>query len=175
MTEGPDVLTVEQRLRRIEDRQAIEDIVVRYGLAVDDHDLPGVKALFVEHGSLRQHSGVSKGQGVEAIGAYFAERFRVLGPTNHFVHGHLVEFDSDNRAHGIVSSHAEVWRDGAPMLTALRYLDTYCKVGGRWLFEERVQSYMYFVDVREYPDVLGSRLRVRAGAEYKPADWPAAT
>ena len=31
---------------------------------------------------------------------------------------------------------------------------------------------MYFVDVREYPEALGAVLRVRNGAEPKPADWP---
>jgi len=166
------VPTVEQRLQRIEDRQAIEDLAVRYGLAVDDHDLAGLSALFAEHGSLRQESGVSKGQGVAAVAAYFEERFRVLGPTNHFVHGHVVDFEGDNRATGVVASHAEVFKDGAPMLTAMRYYDTYCKVEGRWVFEERVQSYMYFVDVRDYAGVLGSALRVRSGDGYKPADWP---
>jgi uncharacterized protein (TIGR02246 family) len=166
-----------ERLTRMEDVHAIQQLVARYGFAVDDRDVEGVMALFTDHGSLRTASGPSKGQGVAAVGEYFTGRFAVLGPTHHFTHGHVIDFDADDAglARGTVSSHAEVWRDGAPMLTALRYLDTYVKRDGEWRFLERVQSYMYFVDVREYPEAFGDRLRVRlSGTDWRPADWPVA-
>ena len=72
------------RLTRIEDEAAIRALVARYGFAVDDRDLEGVKALFAPDGSLRTASGTSKGSGVDAVGAYFAGRFAALGPTHHF-------------------------------------------------------------------------------------------
>ena len=60
------------------------------------------------------------------------------------------------------------------MLTAMRYRDTYVRLDGRWLFEDRVQSYLYFADVRDYPEVLGARYRVRLSAtDHQPGDWPA--
>jgi ketosteroid isomerase-like protein len=165
-------------LRRLLDIHEIQQIVARYGFAVDDRDLDAVKALFAEDGSLRTQNGTAKGTGVDAVGDYFAGRFAALGPTYHFTHDHVIDFDPDDpdRATGRVAAHAEVWRDGAPMLTALRYLDTYVRRAPGWRFLERVQAYLYFVDVRQYPEALGAKLRVRTGptaADWKPADWPA--
>jgi hypothetical protein len=172
------VTELEARLRRVEDYEQIRQLVARYGFAVDDRDVEGVKALFAPDGSLGTAGGTAKGQGVDAVGDYFTGRFQVLGPTHHFTHDHVIDFDPDDptRARGRVSAHAEVWRDGAPMLTALRYLDTYVKLTEGWRFRSRVQAYMYFVDVRQYPEALGHRLRVRLGpseSQWKPADWPA--
>lgn len=166
-------MSVEERLARIEARQEIGELIVRYGLLVDDHDLDGVVDLFAPGGTLRTHAGTVKGDGRSGVRAYFEGRFEVLGPTNHFVHGNVVDFEDAEQATGVVSSHAEVWRDGAPMLTAMRYLDRYVRHEGRWLFADRVQSYLYFADVREYPEVLGSKLRVRLSAsDHQPGDWP---
>ena len=164
---------LEQRIRRLEDRQQIQDLAVRYGFAVDDHDFERIRELFAPDSRLRTNAGVIKGEGVDAVVGYFETHFGRLGPSNHFVHGHLIDFQDDSRATGLVSSHAEVWRDGIPMLTAMRYIDTYVRIDGTWLFEERIQSYMYFVDVREYPEALGAKLRVRTPpAAPAPGDWP---
>ena len=166
------------RLTRIEDENAIRRLVARYGFAVDDRDLDGVKALFAPDGALRTAGGTSKGTGVDAVGEYFAGRFAALGPTHHFTHDHVIDIDpaDPTRATGRVSAHAEVWRDGAPMLTALRYLDEYVKRDEGWRFLSRTQAYLYFVDARQYPEALGARLRVRLGPtedSWQPADWPA--
>ena len=61
------------------------------------------------------------------------------------------------------------------MITALRYHDKYSRTPFGWRFLERVQAYMYFVDVREYPEALGSPLRIRTSATPQPADWPRAS
>lgn len=162
-----------RRLRSLEDRQEIQDLVVRYGFAIDDHDFERIRPLFAPDAKLRTHAGVVKGDGVDDIVAYYQKHFGRLGPSNHFVHGHLIEFDGEDRATGLVSSHAEVWRDELPMLTAMRYHDQYVRIDGRWVFRERVQSYMYFLDVREYADAFGAEFRVRTtpGSPQR-ADWP---
>jgi ketosteroid isomerase-like protein len=166
------------RLTRVEDESAIRRLVASYGFAVDDRDLAGVTALFAPDGSLRTAGGTAKGTGVDAVGDYFVGRFAALGPTHHFTHDHVIDFDpaDPTRATGRVSAHAEVWRDDAPMLTALRYLDEYVKQAEGWRFWSRTQAYLYFVDVRQYPEALGAKLRVRLGPTedtWKPADWPA--
>lgn len=166
---------LEARLRRLEDREEIQELAVRYGFAVDDHDYAAIRALFAPDGCLSTQAGAVKGRGVDEVVAYFEGHLPKLGASNHFVHGHVVEFDADDpdRATGLVASHAELWRDGAPMITAMRYIDAYRRVDGRWRFQERIQSYMYFVDVREYPETLGSRLRIRTSpGKPEAADWP---
>lgn len=170
-----DIAELEARLRALEDRQAISDLVTRYGMVVDDHDLEGVTNLFAPDGVLRTHAGLVKGAGRDAVREYFLKKLFTLGPTNHFVHGLLVDFDEydPDRATGVAFSHAEVWRDEKPMLTAMRYIDEYVRVDETWLFRDRVQSYMYFADVRDYAEVLGAELRVRTPpAPDAPGDWP---
>src|SRR3981189_3313658 len=167
---------IEARVQRLQDRQEIQSLAVRYGFFVDERDFDKLVALFAPDGRLRTHAGVIKGQGTEEVGAYFRNHLPNLGRSNHFVHGHVIDFveGEPDRATGLVSAHAEMYRDGAPMITAMRYTDRYRRVEGSWRFEERIQSYMYFVDVREYAEALGSRLPVRSTKDKpKPADWPA--
>ncbi|HSG79758.1 MAG TPA: nuclear transport factor 2 family protein [Acidimicrobiia bacterium] len=165
---------LEARLRRIEDRQEIHDLVLRYGFLVDDKEVDAVAELFAPDARLATRRGSVKGEGRAAIRAYFTERLALLGPTNHVTHGTIVTFGDDpDLAAGLVGSHAEVWVNGHPMLAALRYDDTYRRIDGRWHFQERIQGYMYYVDVREYPALVGETLRVRAaGVPPQPADWP---
>jgi hypothetical protein len=172
--QGVHVNDLEGRVRQLEDRARIEELAVLYGLCVDDRDLEGIRALFSPTASLRTKAGVVKGSNQDEVVAYFAKHLPNLTPSNHFVHGHVITFDDDDTdlATGVVSSHAEMVRNGIPMITAMRYYDTYRRVGGQFVFEERVQTYMYFVDVREYVEALGSDLPIRSGAQPQPADWP---
>jgi ketosteroid isomerase-like protein len=166
---------LEARIRRLEDLEAIRGLAVRYGYAVDERDIDAICALFSPDGELRT-TRESKGRGRAAIAEYYRNGYRVLGVTNHFTHGHIIDFDphDPDKATGVVFSHAEVVRDGVPMVTALRYLDRYVREAGGWRFCERIQSYMYFVDVREYAQALGHELRMRrAPGNWQPADWPA--
>jgi hypothetical protein len=163
------------RVRRLEDLAEIRGLAVKYGFLVDERDVAAVSALFSDDGELRTSSGPSKGRGREAIARYFRRSHTVLGATNHVTHGHLVDLDSDDpdRATGLVFSHAEVVRDGEPMVTAMRYHDTYVRMPDGWRFRERVQSYMYFLPVDDYAEALGHPLRMRrAPDDWRPADWP---
>jgi ketosteroid isomerase-like protein len=164
-----------ERIRGLEDLEEIRSLAVKYGFLVDERDVAAVSALFNDDGELRTRSGPSKGRGREAIAQYFHRSHTVLGATNHFTHGHLVDFDSDHpdRATGLVFSHAEVVRNGEPMVTAMRYHDTYVRTPDGWRFRERVQSYMYFVHVNDYAEALGHPLRMRrVPDDWQPADWP---
>jgi hypothetical protein len=162
------------RLRRVEDRLDIQDLAVRYGFYVDDRRYDELTALFADDGSLRTNAGVVKGQGLDEVRGYFVQHLPELGATNHFVHGHVIDFDEvdPDLASGVVAGHAEVWRDGKPMITALRYLDKYRRTADGWRFLERIQAYMYFLDVREYAEAMGDVLRIRTSATPAPADWP---
>lgn len=168
---------LEGRVRRLEDRARIEELAVRYGFAIDDRNFAAIAALFAADATLRTKAGVIKGANLDEVVAYFRNHLPNLTPSNHFVHGHVIDFDPDDPdlARGLVSSHAEMVRHGIPMITAMRYQDTYRRVDGEFLFQDRVQTYMYFVDVREYADALGSPLPIRSGQVHQPADFPIVT
>ena len=78
-----------------------------------------------------------------------------------------------DRAQGTLSAHAELLRDGVPMLTALRYADRIIAASrGVWRIEERELSFLYYVPLADYPGILGQRDRMRAYDSPAPADYP---
>ena len=164
--------SLEARLTEVEDRLAIRDLTARYNFATDDRDLKAVVALFTEGGSFGSKDGAMRASGRDAILQTLESRFTVLGATNHFAHDHAIWFESATRARGLLSIHAEVWRKEQPMLTALRYDDVYEKSGGLWYFSERLLSYFYYLDVKEYATAMGTLERNHASGTPVAADYP---
>jgi hypothetical protein len=113
-----------------------------------------------------------KASGVAAIISQFKGRYAVLGVSNHVTHDHLIDLDGDG-ASGLVSAHAEVWRQGEAQLAALRYQDSYRRgADGVWRFAERVLSFLYYVPVTAYAELLGQQNRNLASGQPRPADYP---
>lgn len=164
--------SLEQRIARLEDRQAIAQLTASYCFAIDDRDLDTVGRLFTDQGHFGSLDGAMSARGREAIVEQFRSRFSVLGASNHVAHNQLIHLDSATRAHGLVSSHAEVWRMERTMVTALRYTDQYEKVDGEWRFAERLLSFMYYLPIEEYASAMGRLDRNRAGPSPVAADWP---
>jgi hypothetical protein len=165
-----------RRLDRLEAHTAISQLQARYVFAMDDHDLDAARALFTTDARVRSRDGVMDASGIEAVLAQYQQRFRALGPSNHVTHDHVIDFDEHDpdRASGRVSSHAELWRNGQMMVTALRYEDSYRREHGVWRFAERVLAFLYYIPVSDYGSILGESLRMRAYAEPQPADYPEA-
>lgn len=165
---------LEDRVRRLEDRAEIQELGVLYGFIMDERDEDGIRQIFCDDATLRSQDGVFAANGIEEIVTTYLGRFAALGPTNHFSHGHVIRLDEadPDRATGLLSSHAEVDRNGVAMQVALRYKDTYRRVDGRWRFADRLMSYMYYLPFAELAESLGDRNSVRAYGDARPADWP---
>lgn len=166
--------SVEDRIRQLEDRAAIQELAVLYGFIMDERDEEGIRQIFCEDATLRSEDGVFAATGLEEIVTTYMGRFTQLGPTNHFSHGHVVRFDETDpdRATGLLASHAEVSRNGVAMQVALRYKDTYRRVEGSWRFADRLMGYMYYLPFDQLSAALGDRNSVRAYGDHRPADWP---
>lgn len=160
------------RLTAVEDRLAIAELLARYCFGIDNRDLAAVGELFTANARFATLDGSRNTVGRDAIVAGFEKRYEVLGPTNHIVHHHTIRFEGPTRARGEVSSHAEVWRHEQAQLAALRYRDIYEKEGGTWRFAERIQTFMYYVPVDRYAEVLGRLERNLSGPTPKAADFP---
>lgn len=162
------------RIRRLEDREAIRELVARYCLAIDGRDMQCIADCFTADGGFRSRDGVLNARGRAAVVQQFHGRFAVLGPTFHFTHDHLIRLDDDDgdRGSGTVTSHAELVRNGRPMWVALRYEDEYRREDGQWRFHDRLLSFMYYLPVRDYAAALTERDRMRAYDSAVPADWP---
>lgn len=166
--------TLETRLRRLEARVQIRELIARYCFSVDARDIAGIGECFTRAGRFRSLDGKMDAAGRAAVIEQFHARFAVLGPSNHFTHDQLVEFQpgEPERARGIVSSHAEVIRNGEPLWAALRYRDEYCLEEGRWRFSDRVLEFFYYLNPNSYGEVMCSTLRNRAYPTPHAADYP---
>jgi ketosteroid isomerase-like protein len=131
--------SIERRLQMVEDREAIRNLVAHYAFVTDDREMDRVADCFTEDGGFSSREGKIGARGRQAIVDQFHERWGVLGPANHIVHQHYIELDPDDpdRATGVVSSHAELVRNGEVQITALRYDDQYRRCSdGKWRFSD---------------------------------------
>lgn len=169
-------MTIESRLARLEAESEIRQLIARYCFMIDDRLRPEIAALFTQDATVRSADGVINATGIDAIMAMYNDRFAVLGPGAHYMHDVQIDFigDGTSEAFGRVSAHAELERNGEMMVCAIRYRDIYRSTPRGWRFHDREISFLYYVPVRQYSDILLKVDRNRAYAESKPADFPEA-
>jgi ketosteroid isomerase-like protein len=145
--------TLEERVRHLEDRVAIGELIARYCLVMEKRDVDAIESLFTPDARVWSADGAMDGQGRQAVVEMFKGRFTVLGPSNHFTQDRIVEFDhmDPDRATGLVLAHAGMQRNGQPILTAIRYQDVYQRCEGRWRFRERGLSFASDVPTSQRP------------------------
>lgn len=143
---------LQARLRRVEDRIELSDLVAIYGRVVDDRDVEGLRQLYTEDAVFDTVMGRIEGR--DEVVDYYLERFRIFGPSFHIPHSQTVEFQGDDEATGIVTAHAELGREDGTFWVALRYLDHYVREDGRWRFRERKVQQLYAMPLRELLDDL---------------------
>jgi ketosteroid isomerase-like protein len=171
-----DLASLEKRIRRLEDRAEINELIARYCLVMDNRDMAAISDLFTPDFVVRSADGVMNTVGREAAVEMFRGRFQVLGPSNHVTHDRIITFDDadPDQATGQVLAHAEMNRKNQPMLAAIRYQDAYQRHAGRWKFRSRSLSFMYYVPTAEYLEAFGPgiAMRNRAYDTAVAADWP---
>lgn len=140
---------LEVRVARIEARQSIQDLVIRYGMAVDDRDMATVGSLFTDDAVFRHGDDSIVNHGRDEIVDFYTDRLRAFGATYHYPHSHLIELADDTTATGVVCAHAELGIDGRTYVTALRYHDRYRVDDGVWRFTERRLAMLYYMDLAE--------------------------
>jgi ketosteroid isomerase-like protein len=165
---------LEHRVKGLEDKQAIAELLVRYGQVVDDQDADGLRELFTDDARFHSANGLMDGRGIEGVMQHLAGRWDMIKTSYHITHGHIVNLDPDDsdEATGVLFSHAEIVRDATPMISALRYDDRYRRVEGKWRFAERKLSFYYYVEADGYVADLMTDTPVRVDATARPADVP---
>ena len=113
--------TLEERVRRLEDRTAINELIARYCLVMDNRDVAGMEALFTLDVHFWSADGVMDAHGRDAAIEMFKGRFTVLGPSNHFTHDRIIEFDplDHDKATGIVYAEAFGPTEGMALTAAV--------------------------------------------------------
>jgi ketosteroid isomerase-like protein len=138
------------------DRLAIRELVEAYAHCADRRDAKGQMALFTEdaHFVVYMNAKDSKPSqelhSREALAPVFAD-LNKYDATTHFVGQSTIFALTDNRATGeayCLAHHVTVDAGKRSLMVAsLRYLDTFVKIGGGWLFAERL-LYVDWVDER---------------------------
>jgi hypothetical protein len=147
-----DSASIAVRLARVEARLQIDQLPIRYALAVDQRNLDELVHLFVPDVSAGR-----RGTGRNALREWYQE---VLGGFYRSVHqicGHRVVLaplggpGAADTAAGQVYCRAEHEVRDRWIVMAIRYDDVYRRVGEQWLFERRREYHWYKADVTERP------------------------
>ncbi len=146
--------SLESRIRRLEDRQEIADLVARYGPAVDDRDASAIAELFAADSVFDTVAGVIRGR--DDVVAYYLERLSQFGVSFHYPHTQTVDLESEDRARGLVTAHAEMASGREAFWVALRYHDEYVREDGHWRFAVRKVEQLYALPLRELIEEMGT-------------------
>ncbi len=142
--ESEDVAT---RLDRLESLDAIRQLVAQYCLALDMRDLDALCGLFPEDVRVSRDQ-----QGRRALKRWFDQTLREqFTGTAHVTGNHIIEFESRDRARGLVYSRNEHETGDEWIIMTMMYWDRYDRIGGRWLFRRRLPLYWYATDLNKPP------------------------
>lgn len=171
VSETPDL---EVRIARLEARAELSELVTRYAIACDEHDIPHLTSLFTKDAVFDSPNGMMRANGRDEIIEMFCGVLATRGPGYHWTHDHIVRFDQDSEhaASGLLLSHAETSRSGSHGVSAMKYDDEYRREDGQWRFAKRAISFLYYVPVSEYDGVLTRKDRVVAGDRRLAGDYP---
>jgi len=137
--EGADA--AEARLRKVEDVQAIQSLLVHYGRELDKRDYKAYGALFAQDGSWK--GGMGTATGPDAIGKMVAAGFERMDPALYTKSYHsMTSFDVTVNGDTATAWSRWTWvvvgADGRPRVErAGHYEDTLVRERGEWKFKTR--------------------------------------
>jgi len=138
-----------ERLERVEAHLAIQQLPVRYALAVDARDLDAWVALFEPDVDMGR-----RGRGREVLRRFIEPQVRSFYRSVHQVCGHRIELVTPERARGTVYCRAEHEVGPRWIVMAICYFDDYRRVEGEWYFARRRERHWYAVDAAEHPQAV---------------------
>jgi ketosteroid isomerase-like protein len=127
--------SVEERLQRLEDREAIRELKIAYAKACDGYDIDQVVSLMTDDVVWDGGERFGRHEGKAAVRAFLSETWKQLTWALHYMTGESITIaPSGTEATGswylwepCTMSDRAIWLAG-------RYDDEYRKVDGRWYF-----------------------------------------
>ena len=156
-----------RRVERLEAIDEIRQLAARYALALDSRDVATLVSLFVED--------VSTGEGRtgrEALAEWFDPILRPYEITFHLIGNHVIDFDGDDRASGVVYCRPEHEVGDLWVVMPMQYWDRYERRGGRWYFRSRRPVVFYAADVLEHPLRIQDRFHFPGNPMITKAELP---
>ncbi len=153
---------MEARLRKLEDRAALEDLVVRYFVAVDSDDYETLRAIFAKNSSFSA-SGFSGGSNREEVISFLATDRKKMGLTVHTPDFTLLDIQDETHATGMVGAHLELVRNSQALYGAVRYKDRYLREDNCWRILDREMETIFIGPWGEIANCF---------ADSRPVRWP---
>ncbi|MBV9994126.1 MAG: nuclear transport factor 2 family protein [Caulobacteraceae bacterium] len=146
------------RLDRVESTLAIQQLPIRYAMAVGSRDVDTWVSLFVDDVNCGRH-----GVGREVLRQWITPALEKFYRSIHQVCGHRIEFVDADNARGQVYCRAEHEYGDKWIVMAICYFDTYTRRNGEWFFVRRNEQRWYSQDITQRPnppfnDWLGSEM-----------------
>lgn len=146
-------------LERLIATEEIRQLVSRYAVAMDARDLDALVGLFVEDVQVGRRE-----RGREALRRSFDEQLRGIGISILFVGNHVIDFDDDRHARGVVYCKAEIQDQDRWIHQAIQYRDRYERQQAVWHFTRR--EHLLWYGVEHEPGDPANPLAL------PPAHWP---
>jgi SnoaL-like domain len=135
-----------ERVARIEAQLAIQQLAIRYAMAVDARDLDAWVGCFRPDVDMGRH-----GTGRDALRRYIEPMVRRFYRSVHQICGHRIELAGPDRATGAVYCRAEHEVGDEWIVMAICYFDEYARVDGEWFFSRRRERHWYAADLARTP------------------------
>lgn len=128
-------MTLEERITRLEDIEAIKQLKAKYCRACDDnHNPEKISELFADDGIW--HGGHIKAEGKSDIKNTFKAIGQAIGFSQHSVTNPIIEVNG-NRATGewYLLELITFRQTGVTKMVSVRYEEEYVKINGVWLYQ----------------------------------------
>ena len=164
--------TLEERIRKLEDRAELHDLVIAYFRATDDDDYDIMAACFAPDARFVA-SGFDGGSGRDKVIEFLRAARAGMKQTVHTPNYVQIEFQGDDRATGLIAAHLELGMGDDTVYAAVRYIDAYRRIDDRWQIESREMRAIHVGTWDQAGSSLSTPLNVRwPGAEPAPSDLP---
>lgn len=164
--------SLEARVRKLEDRAAIQDLVAHYFKVADDDDEDALGQCFTEDARFLA-SGFVGGESRDGILAFLRAARAQMDQTVHTPHYVHITFTGPDTASGTVMAHLEIGIGGTTVFGALRYIDAYRRDGDQWRISSREMLAVHISSWDQAASSLTEPLNIRwPGAEPAPSDLP---
>ncbi|NWG52156.1 MAG: nuclear transport factor 2 family protein [Hydrogenophilaceae bacterium] len=137
---------LEERIDRIESILAIQQLAIRYAIAIDSRDLDAWLMLFPDDVDCGR-----RGRGREALRGFIAPLLKDFYRSVHLICGHQIDLTGPDQATGRVYCRAEHERGEEWIVQAICYFDAYVRQNGVWYFARREEDFFYSADALERP------------------------
>ena len=164
--------TLEDRIRKLEDRAELHDLATAYFQATDDDDYAWLGKCFASDATFAA-SGFPDSAGRAAITDFLKSARSGMGQTVHTPSYVRLTFDGDDEASGMVAAHLELGIGDTTYFAAVRYFDRYRREDGHWRIARREMRAVHVGPWADVGNSLSSTHNIRwPGSEPQISDFP---